>query len=75
MRLTQCKKNINMQITKIKIEANMRERLKELGFIEGASIKFLYKFNTSFAFKIKNTIIGLRKEDAEKIIVEEYMQK
>lgn len=75
MRLTQCKKNINMKIVSVNTEKILYERLIELGFRKDANIKFLYKFGSSFAFKIKNTIIGLRQKDAKKIIVEQVLQE
>ena len=60
-----------MKIASINTDQNLYQRLMDIGFTKGADITYLYKFGTSLAFKIKNTLIGLRMEDAQKIIVEE----
>jgi len=65
--LTELKKNINAKILNINLNNNLADRLLEIGFSPGANIKFIYEFNSTFAYKIKNSLIALRKEDAEKI--------
>ena len=71
MKLTELKKNINAEILNINLNNNLNNdlanRLLEIGFSPGANIKFIYEFNSTFAYKIRNSLIALRKEDAEKI--------
>lgn len=71
MRITELKKNCNGKILNINAKGVLAERLLELGFTNGSYIKFLHEFNSTFAFQIKNTVIALRKEDAEKILIKE----
>ena len=70
MRLTELKKDIDGKILCIESESTLKERLLEIGFSKGTIINFKYEFNTTFAFKIKNSLVALRKEDAEKIYIE-----
>lgn len=69
MKLTELKKNMNAIVLDINAANSLYERLLEIGFTIGTNIKFLYDFNSTFAYQIKNTLVALRKEDAEKIIV------
>lgn len=47
------------------------KRLVDLGFLKGAKITLISKsfFNTTFAIKIKNSVLCIRKKQAEKIWV------
>ena len=61
-------------ITAISVDCNpeVRQRLLDLGFVKGAEISIQ---NTSpmgdpIAYKIHNTLISLRREDAMKVLVE-----
>lgn len=48
-------------------------RLYDLGIIENTSIRVLYRspFNDPTAYLIRGTVLALRKDDAEKILVYE----
>lgn len=71
MRLTELKKNSNGKILALNTNNIFKERLLEVGFAKGTTIKFIFEFNSTFAYEIKNTIIALRKEDAQKILIED----
>ncbi len=71
MRLTELKKNSNGKILALNTNNIFKERLLEVGFAKGTRIKFIFEFNSTFAYEIKNTIIALRKEDAQKILIED----
>lgn len=49
-----------------------KRRLYDLGFFEGSSIEPLYESHGggTVAYLVKGTIIALRKEDAENIIIQ-----
>lgn len=49
----------------------MRRRLQDLGIVEGTTIECLQKSPSGdpVAYKIRGTIIALRSEDANKIII------
>ena len=69
VKLTELKKNQTAKILLIGLDWNLKKRLLEMGFCFGAEIKFIYEFNTTFAYEIKNGLVALRKEDAEKIFI------
>lgn len=50
---------------------SMRRRLQDLGIIEGTTIECLQKSPSGdpVAYKIRGTVIALRSEDANKIII------
>ncbi len=53
-------------------EGKQRLRIRELGFVEGAEVSALYNsmFGDPVAYKIRGSIIALRRDDADKIIIE-----
>ena len=55
-----------------RIDYNEKQRLFDLGIIEGTEIEALYKspFGNPAAYLIRGTVFALRNETAEKIIVE-----
>lgn len=61
-------------ISKIDNDLEIKGRLLDMGFYKGSKIECLLcaSFGGPIAYKIKNTIIALRKSDAEKIYVEKY---
>ena len=74
MHLGLLNKNQLAVITAISVDCNpeVRQRLLDLGFVKGAEISIQ---NTSpmgdpIAYKIHNTLISLRREDAMKVLVE-----
>lgn len=69
MKLTELKKNQMAKILFIELDLNLKKRLLEMGFCFGAKLKFIYEFNTTFAYEIKNSLVALRKEDAENIFI------
>ena len=69
MKLTELKKNQMAKILFIELDWNLKKRLLEMGFCFGAKLKFIYEFNTTFAYEIKNSLVALRKGDAENIFI------
>lgn len=59
-------------IRRIFLEENIKRRLQELGFIEGAIVKCVFKspLNDPTAYFIKGTTIALREEISENILAE-----
>ncbi len=69
VKLTELKKNQTAKILLVRLDWNLKKRLSEMGFCFGSEIKFIYEFNTTFAYEIKNSLVALRKEDAENIFI------
>lgn len=59
-------------IKDILLEKRERRRLQELGFIKNTLVKCVLKspFNEPMAYFVKGTIISLRKEVTENILIE-----
>ena len=64
--------NEEATITKVK-NNNLKRRLMDIGFVSGAKVKLILKNigDNMRAYKIKNTIIALRVNDAKNIIIKE----
>ena len=62
-------------IKRIDTEPKLKKRLRELGLIEGTKIKFINKapLGDPIQFKIRGYIISIRKEHANKIILDEEL--
>lgn len=60
-------------IVKVNAVGGMRRRLQDLGFITGNSVDALSiaALGDPTAYRIHGTVIALRKEDADQILVEE----
>ena len=58
-------------IEKIDDNLELKERLVDMGFTKDSEIECVLKacFNGPIAYKIKNTVIALRQNDASKIVV------
>ena len=58
-------------IEKIDDSLELKERLVDMGFTKGSEIECVLKacFNGPIAYRIKNTVIALRRKDASKILV------
>ena len=65
--------NVSVKIVSIKSDFINRNRLIELGFTDGCEITpiHLSPFGDPTAYCLRGTVIALRKEDAENIVVEE----
>ena len=59
------------KVLNIDIQGELKRRFYDLGIIEGTDIEVLYRspFKDPTAYKIRGTVIAIRKEDAEKIKV------
>lgn len=70
--LNDLKINEEATITKVK-NNNLKRRLMDIGFVSGAKVKLILKNigDNMRAYKIKNTIIALRVNDAKNIIIKE----
>lgn len=52
-------------------DINLKQRLRDIGFIKGTEVQFLHSSPTGDprAYKLKNTVIALRNGDAKNIII------
>ena len=59
-------------IVDIKADGSTKQRLQDLGFINGALVESLFRspLGDPTAYKIKGTTIALRIEEANKILIE-----
>lgn len=59
------------RISHLKLTGDMRRRLLDLGFITGTEVQCLYRspMGDPTAYFVRGTVIALRQEDAEQIIV------
>lgn len=71
--LDKLKINETAFIDAIAITDNFHRRLLDLGFVNGSKITALYKSpsNNPTAYLIKGTVIAIRTEDAQKIILKQ----
>ena len=69
MKLTELKRNQTAKILFINDNDFLKTRLLEMGFCRGTEIKFVYEFNTTLAYQIKNSLVALRAEDAKNIFI------
>lgn len=69
--LTQLKEGQTGKVKTLYTTGSMRRRLQDLGIVEGTTIECLQKSPSGdpVAYKIRGTIIALRSEDANKIII------
>ena len=58
-------------IKSVESNGDMRRRLQDLGFITGGKVVCLYKspFGDPTAYRVKDSTIALRKEDASTVIL------
>ena len=61
----------NSKIAVLKVNSNIKPRLLDIGFIKGTNIKCVLKNPSGdpSAYLIRQTLIALRKEDADNIFV------
>ena len=59
------------KVLRLENKGDIRRRLFDLGIIEGSEITCVFKapFGDPTAYMIKGTIIAIRKNDSEKIVV------
>lgn len=71
MKLSEIENNKKFKIKEIDFHGIKKRRLYDLGFIPGQTIEKMYDsvFNNPSCYKVKDTFIALRKEDAYKIEV------
>lgn len=71
MKLSEIENNKKIKIKEIDFHGIKKRRLYDLGFIPGQTIEKMYDsvFNNPSCYKVKDTFIALRKEDAYKIEV------
>ncbi len=58
-------------VFKVDAEIGLKQRLRDIGFINGAEVLVLHRSPSGDprAYKIKNTVIALRNRDAKHIII------
>ena len=61
------KENQTGQVKKISLNGKMRNRLNDLGLIEGTYIECLYRNKGISAYMIRGTVIAIRAEDTSQI--------
>ena len=68
--LSDMKKGERSVIKEIKIEGTLRQRLMDIGFIEGTEVTCvrISPFGDPKAFLIRGTVIALRNEDSSLIL-------
>lgn len=68
--LCDIKKNEHLVIEKILTEGKLRQRLMDMGFVEGTKVKCvrISPFGDPKAYLIRGAVIALRKEDAATIL-------
>ena len=68
--LCDIKKNEHLVIEKIMTEGKLRQRLMDMGFVEGTKVKCvrISPFGDPKAYLIRGAVIALRKEDAATIL-------
>ena len=71
IRLSEAKKGCKYRIVHIMPEINNYDRIREMGFAEGSEIIPLYRSISGepTAYFIWDTVIGLRREESEKIFI------
>ena len=70
IQLCDIKKNEHLVIEKILTEGKLRQRLMDMGFVEGTKVKCvrISPFGDPKAYLIRGAVIALRKEDAATIL-------
>lgn len=73
MTLNELKINKKARVIEIQINSSIKRRILDLGIIKGTQIKPVLKspLGSPRAYEIKGSLIAIRNEDAEKILVEE----
>lgn len=58
-------------ITSIAIQGDLRRRLFDLGFLQGSRVTALFRspLGDPTAYQIRDTVIALRREDADRISI------
>lgn len=71
IKLSQLPVGSSGMISEVHIDGILRRRLLDLGFVPNAKVQVVRKsaIGEPTAYLIRGTLIGLRKEDAEKISV------
>lgn len=71
-KLSQLKENDSAVILRVDCGSTMRSRLTALGLFPGAAVKSLFRSISGdpTAYLVQNSLIALRKNDAENIIIE-----
>lgn len=64
-------------VEKVGCETALRSRLCDLGLAEGSGVMYLYPsaFGDPCAYLVKGTVLGIRKQDAEKIQCREEAER
>lgn len=72
MSLSDIKVGDKVIIKKVNANDNIKRRLLDIGLIEGTKVECILKsfFNDPLAYLIRGTIIAIRKEDSDKILVD-----
>ena len=72
MSLSDIKVGDKVIIKKVDANDNIKRRLLDIGLIEGTKVECVLKsfFNDPLAYLIRGTIIAIRKEDSNKILVD-----
>lgn len=73
MKLNELQLNKKGIIKVIKCDKNIKRRLLDLGLVKGSIIEpvFISPFGNPKAFYVRGSIIAIRNEESEKIIIEE----
>lgn len=71
-RLSELRKGDRAIIVEVNLNGLTRRRLFDLGFIPGTTVTVLFEspLGDPIAYEVRGTLIALRKEESEKILVE-----
>ena len=77
LRLSHIKKGESCVIKTIFSHPGMRRRLQEMGIVPGTLVKCMYKspFGDPTAYLIRGTLVALREDDSENILVVPQKQR
>ncbi len=70
-RLSQLNTDETGRVKSLNIKGSMRRRMQDMGIIEGTLIKCLFRapFGDPAAYEIRGTVIALRSEDSDKVLI------
>lgn len=74
LKLSQVNIGVKYIIKEINDKSSLKIRLRDMGFVNGSEVTCMFKsiFNNPGAYKIKGTLVALRNDEAENIIVMNY---
>ena len=69
--LSELKRDENCRVERLSLAGDMRRRLMDLGFTEGARVTCVLCGSGIKAYLVRGAVIALRNEDGDKVLVNE----